>query len=290
MNNDIYYIRYEKSYTKWLDRLLFRYNIVDIGQYRHLIKINKEIINEKVYDKIIKVTKSDKILFSNNVVSNQYNNFFSGKILMKYMIIDIIKNIKKIIGKDFIQEDLYIAFEGEVDYNILYDLSREFKSVNIITDKIKKTKRIESKLEKDDIVYSISNNKRKALKKAKIIINMDYSSNFFEEFNINRNCIIVNLSTQNLSMKNSFHGSIIEGIDVDYINNNEYLSPIEYNKNKLYESYIIYNKYIDVKFKLEQDKCIIKSLLGSSTQLSSQELKNNFTKSGIKLDKNKKKD
>ena len=290
MNNDIYYIRYEKSYTKWLDRLLFRYNIVDIDQYRHLIKINKEIINEKVYDKIIKVIKSDKILFSNNVVSNQYNNFFSGKILMKYMIIDIIKNIQKIIGKDFIQEDLYIAFEGEVDYNILYDLSREFKSVNIITDKIRKTKRIESKLEKDDIVYSISNNKRKALKKAKIIINMDYSSNFFEEFNINRNCIIVNLSTQNLSMKNSFHGSIIEGIDVDYINNNEYLSPIEYNKNKLYESYIIYNKYIDVKFKLEQDKCIIKSLLGSSTQLSSQELKNNFTKSGIKLDKNKKKD
>lgn len=290
MNNDIYYIKYEKGYTKWLDRLLFRYNMVDIDKYRHLIKINKEIINEKVYDKIIKVTKSDKILFSNNVVSNQYNNFFSGKILMKYMIIDIIKNIQKIIGKDFIQEDLYIAFEGEVDYNILCDLSKEFKSINIITDKIRKAKRIESKLERDNIVYSISNNKRKALKKAKIIIDMDYSGNFFEEFNINRNCIIVNLSTQNLSMKNSFHGSIIEGIDVDYINNNEYLSPIEYNKNKLYESYIIYNKYIDVKFKLEQDKCIIKSLLGSSTQLSSQELKNNFTKSGIKLDKNKKKD
>ncbi|MBP3708174.1 MAG: hypothetical protein J6J36_06160 [Clostridia bacterium] len=290
MNNDIYYIKYEKMYAGWLNRVLFRYNIVDIGQCKHLVQINRKVINKKVYEKIIKITKNNKILFSNNVVSNQYNNFFSGKLLMKYMIIDIIKSMQQMIGSNFIQEDLYIAFCKEVDYNILSDLSKEFKSINIITDKIRKIKRIESKLERDNIAYSISNNKKKALKKAKILINMDYSSNFFEEFYINRNCIIINLNPQNLLMKNSFQGSIIERIEIDYINNNEYLDPMEYDKNKLYESYIIYNKYIDTRIIQKQDKCIIKTLLGSSTKLSPKELKNNFIKSSIKLDKNKKKD
>lgn len=290
MNNDIYYIKYEKMYVGWLNRVLFRYNIVDIDQCKHLVHINKKVVNKKVYEKIIRITKNNKILFSNNVVSSQYNNFFSGKILMKYMIIDIIKSIQQMIGSNFIQEDLYIALGGEVDYNILCDLSKEFKSVNIVTDKIRKIKRIESKLERDNIVYSISNNKRKALKKAKIIINMDYSSNFFEEFNINRNCIIINLSSKNLLMKNSFQGSIIEGIEIDYTNNNEYLNSMEYNKNKLYESYIIYSKYIDSRIMQKQDKCIIKTLSGSSTELNPEELKNNFIKSSIKLDKNKKKD
>lgn len=290
MSNDIYYIKYEKKYVRWIDRLIFKYDIVDIDKNRHLMKINKEIINEKVYEKIIKITENDNLLFSNNVVANHYNDCFSGKILMKYMVVDIIQKIQKIVETNFILEDLYIAFEGEVDYSILYDLSREFKSINIVTNKIRKVKRIENKFDRDDIVYSISNNKKKALKKAKIIVNMDYSSDFFEEFNINRNSIIINLSLQNLSMKNSFQGSIIEGVEIDYTNNNEYLNSVEYDKNKLYESYIINNKYTDAKIMQKKDRCIIENLFGSSTMLSPEELKNNFVKSSIKLDKNEKKD
>ena len=93
-------------------------------------------------------------------------------------------------------------------------------------------------------------------------------------------------------MKNSFHGVVIEGIgikyekrDVDTLINKE-----KYDDTTIYESYMCNMDYNSIQSMINEDKCYIKAVFGQEREISDKELKNNYTKSSIKLDKIKKKD
>lgn len=123
-------------------------------------------------------------------------------------------------------------------------------------------------------MIAISNNKRKSLQKAKIIINFDLKQDEISKYQINRNAVIINLSDNIMKMEKSFNGIIINSMQIDDINykiRNYYL--FEYID--LYESYIFeerrFSKALD---KIEKDNIKIKGLLGERGKIQNLEYMN----------------
>lgn len=117
----------------------------------------------------------------------------------------------------------------------------------------------------------LSNNKKKSLQKAKIIINFDMRQDMFSNYQINRNAVIINLSDSIIEMEKSFNGIIINSIEIDDINykiRNYYL--FEYID--LYESNIIEeNKFNKILEKIKEDNIVIKGLLGKRGKIQNME-------------------
>lgn len=117
----------------------------------------------------------------------------------------------------------------------------------------------------------VSNNKKKSLQKAKIIINFDVKNDDFSNYQINRNSIVINLSDNIMKMEKSFNGIIVNSMqigDINYKIRNYYL--FEYID--LYESSIFeersFNKLLN---KIEEDNIIINGLLGERGKIQNME-------------------
>lgn len=111
-------------------------------------------------------------------------------------------------------------------------------------------------------MISVSNNKKRSLQKAKIIINFDLQNEELSNYQINRNAVIINLSHNVITMEKSFNGIIINSMEItnkNYQMRNYYL----FEHIELYESYIFEEKKFDkVLERIEEDCIIIKGLLG----------------------------
>ncbi len=120
-------------------------------------------------------------------------------------------------------------------------------------------------------MIAVSNNKKKSLQKAKIIINFDLKQDEISKYQINRNAVIINLSENIMKMEKSFNGIIINSMqiaDINYKIRNYYL----FEHIDLYESYIFEEKRLErVLDKIEKDNIIIKGLLGERGRIQNME-------------------
>lgn len=120
-------------------------------------------------------------------------------------------------------------------------------------------------------MIAVSNNKKKSLKKAKIIINFDLKQDEISKYQINRNAVIINLSDNIMKMEKSFNGIIINSMqiaDINYKIRNYYL----FEHIDLYESYILEEKGLERALdKIEKDNIIIKGLLGERGRIQNME-------------------
>lgn len=271
---------------KIIDKFLFRISLNKLEDNKFEILINTCYLNKKKLARIKKIINNnniDIIAVSNkiNIEQSDFDKYdikkFNGKFLMKNLIIHILDYIYICKNKKMILDAVYIAINDDKNKDIIMDLATKFKCINIVTDKIKKMKRLDKKLENnEEIIYSISNNTKKSLKTAELIVNFDYDEEFFEKFNLNRNAIIVNLTTKRLKMKNSFHGTIIENIIINYnCEKDSILNLQDFDKNILYESNIINMNYKEFKANYINNKCEITHLTGSNGYILDNELKKN---------------
>ena len=135
-------------------------------------------------------------------------------------------------------------------------------------------------MEKENILISVSNNKRKALKRAKYILNINLNESELQKYTINRNAIIINLEQYIIFNKTSFNGININNIELDIPD--DYIEQFEeigenFNYTVLYESIILNlngekskNK---VKERIKEDNIKIKYLIGNNGKISDVELK-----------------
>lgn len=275
MNNDIYYIDsfFVKSNNLY-DKIFFKYEITDIDKNKKYLNINKKYIDEKVLKKMLKKCKIEdaQFVYSNNIKlsENLKENKYTGKIVLRNMIIPLLEYFEKNLNIDFRFENIFLTVDNDKNKNIIVDLGNRCKSISLVTDNIRKLYRLDSKLNKDDnIIVSVSSNRRKALQRARIVVNFDYDETFFENFNINRNCIIINLSNNVLTLKNSFQGSIIEKLEIDYINKYENFINIDnFDKTILYETFIYDENYDSAKEIMMFDNCRIKKVLGMRNEIN----------------------
>ena len=160
---------------------------------------------------IAKKIKEDEqfidLLYSNNIkictpkwIFKQYTD---------HIICKLMESIKK--------EETELSFcVNEVDSQIekyIYKYAKEFKRINIITNHIGKFKKIEEKIYNDEgILINITNNRKKSLSKAKLIINVDFPKELLNEFIIYDKSVIINWDEPLKIRKKRFEGKIIEEI------------------------------------------------------------------------------
>lgn len=307
------YIKEKNKSLKFLDRL----KSIEITNYNnnYIISIYKKLNKEnnknmsKIIKRIIKLLKTyqiDTIVFSNevtkefkeefskNLIINKFNiTTLNGKRIMKYMDLEILNYIFEKQNIEKKNEEIYILIQQNKNYNINYksflnELKEYikkyiyiFKIVNLISNDIRELKNIQDEImEKENILISVSNNKRKALKRAKYILNINLNESELQKYTINRNAIIINLEQYIIFNKISFNGININNIELDIPD--DYIEQFEeigenFNYTVLYESIILNlngekskNK---VKERIKEDNIKIKYLIGNNGKISDVELK-----------------
>ncbi len=249
MENKILFIEQNKkmlnSKAKIIDKIFFRYEI-DINEKYVKLNINKQVINVKLYKKINKIVKKynlGKIIVDRNIELEkgiETLQYQSKKIIFKMLLIDVLQEIMNQNGDIFENQSLYLIMEKEQNKSLIFELASKFKYIEIVSKNIARLRRFYNRMEKnEDVLLTISNNKNKALKRAKYIINFDCDSEYLKDFSINRKAIIINLSNNELNLKNSFNGTIIENINIDFEEINDFNIDFEkYDKNIIGEIYV----------------------------------------------------
>lgn len=178
-------------------------------------KINKFIDREKNMNIIYSEEIADDLKWKKGLTN------FDGKMLMKRMVFQILDYIYSANGSNKALDDIYI-FVNKYSKENLYIIDRlvyVFKNVNIITANISKFKILERKYEKNNILITVLNNKRKSAKMAETIVNIDFDNDDFKKYVINNNAIVININKEKICFFNNFNGIIINDFNIE-INQN----------------------------------------------------------------------
>ena len=286
-----------KKNTEFMDKLLNK-------------KSNNSNKNKSNISKVNYKKNLDCIIDEHNIAKHfikQRNVFFiNGNGLFKYIIYEILVYIINIQNRKAELEDVFIVANNidEIILDNIIFLSTKFKNINIVSKNIEKYRYIE------DIVYNntgnnviLLNNKRKSLKRAKFIVNVDNSINELNEYLIYRKAIIINLNdeinnkdksiiqdtkehvNQDTTKKRTivtltgFEGIFVNSYEID-VNNRikeffkKYGLIYETSITILYESFL--NKkenFSNMRSKIEDAGIIIKKLYGNNGIIDENEYK-----------------
>ena len=158
----------------------------------------------------------------------------------------------------------------QINKEIMIDIAKSIKRLNIVTNHIEKFKKIQEYLYNEfGIMLNISNNKKKSLLKSKIILNIDFPEELINKYNIHDNSIIININEKIELKRKRFNG----------ININDYRIEIPYEyklkgfRNEIiYESLIYSKNYKIIKDKIKKDKIVINKLIGNKGIIAEQEI------------------
>ena len=240
------------------------YFIPDIEKESVYKKLQKKLEKEKIQTQKIQIILSKKL--------KQYKEY-----LKQYKIVDgkqsFIKLVEEILLKVLEEnplqmQDIYILTNKYCEQSvfIIKKLSQKVKTMNIITKEIEKYKTLEETLGEKGIAICIANNKKKSLKRAKIIINLDFSKEELSKYAIFRNALIINIAGDKLTNLKGFEGIIVQDIEV-YFKENEVL-----NQNGLFENFRQLEIYESISNSNEKIK--ISKLYGNNGQINEKELRN----------------
>lgn len=293
------YIKEEKLIGKLFRKIevrSFNDNYIIAVDNKNDIKTKKKLI------KAIKKLKIEAIVFSKSLEgefevqirdilnSNDNNNIgikiINGKKLMEYMQYEILEYIIKKRKEDIKLEDVYIVFKKDIklDLNFLKKFIENFRMTNIVTNEVDRLKNVQDNLlENDNILISVSNNKRKALKRAKYILNVNLDKAELEKYRINRNATIINIK-ENVRYDNvSFDGININNFNIEL--SDEYVERFEvlnekFENTKLYESVLINENYTNKNIekiydRINNDEIKVKELIGNNGIIEDKELEKN---------------
>ena len=265
---------------------IFRWlNIIKLQEDKIILPIkSEEFLDEKKSQKLaIKTSKIlEKTLCNKIVVSKQikkqeqYINYLysknidivDGKWLFEVLSCDCLDYILKKQNLKKQETSIAIMVNELTEYRlqIIKTLVADYKKVTIVTNHMDKFRKIEKQiLEELGITLIITNNKKKSLTKTKIILNLDFTEELVNKYNLLEDSTIVNIHFNVKISKKRFNGVSINDYEIDYLNNEEfdYEKQSKFNKKDIYESYI-YKKqpWDDARKQIKRDNVKIKYLLG----------------------------
>ena len=240
------------------------YYIPNINRKKVYIKVNRKIEKEKTQTQKVQIVLSNKM--------KKYKEYFK-----QYKIVDgkktLIKGIdeilEKVLEENVIEmQDVYFLTNtySKQSIDLINNLIHRVKTMNIITKEIQKYKTLEEIMQEKGIAICVANNKKKSLKKVKIIINQDFSKEEMMQYTIFRNALIINLTQEKLTNLKGFEGIIVQDVE-PYYEKPELLKEYKLLENfrqlELYESMEIAN-----------EKIKISKLYGNNGQINEKELRN----------------
>ena len=215
-------------------------------------------LEDKSIDRLIKLLKKDNIdyIIAEKGIDINYKKL-NGSFALKYMIPEVVKYCFRLINPK--TEEVYICTNNFTNENIqiIKDLSSYVKVVNIISSNSRYLA-LEKELEGRGIYITVNNNKRTSLKRANVIVNLDFKD--LKNYSISRNIIIVDVSNK-FNIDKGFDGIYIKGVKIGTKKIMRVFGEYEnFEKNQLIEAEMVkiekYNmvrEYIGInKFEIEQ--------------------------------------
>ena len=215
-------------------------------------------LEDKSIDRLIKLLKKDNIdyIIAEKGIDINYKKL-NGSFALKYMIPEVVKYCFRLINPK--TEEVYICTNNFTNENIqiIKDLSSYVKVVNIISSNSRYLA-LEKELERSGIYITVNNNKRTSLKRANVIVNLDFKD--LKNYSISRNIIIVDVSNK-FNIDKGFDGIYIKGVKIVTNKIMRVFGEYEnFEKNQLIEAEMVkiekYNmvrEYIRInKFEIEQ--------------------------------------
>lgn len=246
-------------------------------------KLNIPFVKKLITKLLIKSTKNvvlSKYLESIPDLKNNLNkadiHIYDGKILANYLLHDFVEYISKIREEEVHSQEINLLINTITaidEQNIIY-LANHCKRINIVTSNIRAFRKIEKYLEENfGVSITVTNNKRKSLIKAKIIVNFDFCEEIINSFQINPNAIIFSFNNNANIKSKLFNGINIYDYQITY---NQIFQDIMYkkfDKKILYESTIITNNYNGILEKIRTDNVKIVNLVGKNGIINIEEYK-----------------
>lgn len=214
-----------------------------------------------------------------NIFQKQVH-IIDGKGIMPYLLKEIIEYILKIQQKPMELEDLYLCMKqnSKIYLDNIYYLTHYFKTINIITPNITTFQKIADDIEeKENIVITVSNNKKKSLKKARLIVNFDFEEKEIKKYTIFRRAILIILNHSNPYESVGFDGIQVRHIGVDMSKDlkdffNKYHLLETCSLTSLCESLInTKQEFLQVKHQLEKEKVEVIKLYGTKGEIGKKQ-------------------
>lgn len=202
------------------------YNIIRTLIYKwHEInnKVSQDKYNKNVFyinnfsqdskEKIVELLSKNEIDYV--IVEDKKNVGYpqvDSNLIIKYMLpelIDYCYNKAELTNKEIY---LLVNDYNEENISIVTELANKVKVLNIVTEN-KMYHNLEKTLEENDIYITVSNNKRKSLKKAELCINIDFKT--VGNYTINSNMILIDTKQEGIKLPKFFNGIIIRGININ---------------------------------------------------------------------------
>lgn len=206
-------------------------------------------------------------------------NFLEENSIMPYLIQEILSYVLEANKARAELEDLYICIKQQSPFYIenIYYLSNYLKTINIITPNIKNFQKVANKLEESGMLITVTNNKEKSLKRAKLIVNIDFTEEELETYIIYRNAIIISMKQEKAYKNVGFDGLQIKQIEIDA--SKEIKNTFKkYNLLENYSLSVLYNSVLsgikgfeNAKLKIEKDEVKIVKLYGNNGEISKNE-------------------
>ena len=173
-------------------------------------------INKKIIQKIVKylhinscnnVILSKNLKLENDLTNTLYANninIINGRKLHKQLLEEIIDKIciKNAVNPIDSQISIMVNYLDTEISNLIERLSKKFKSLNIVSKNI---------CDEYGILITITNNKKKSLKKSDIVLNIDFTEELINKYLINDKAILINFCEIN---KIKFSGKIINNYNI----------------------------------------------------------------------------
>jgi len=204
IGNDVMFLL--PNYKKY-NKILLKIFSWQINMYAKRFNINQLIIEKDLQ-------------FPNECFRTTFKS--NGKLIMRKKMMQIFEYIFSINKENINLENVYVLVNEYTKQNIyaISKLVETFKTVNIVTENLRRFRMLENSLFSKGILITVSNNKRKSLKNAKYIINIDFDKIRILMYNIKSNSIIINLADEDIKLKNNFNGVLVNNLELE-VNSNK---------------------------------------------------------------------
>ena len=216
----------ELDKSKLFGQIMIKEDKILIKKKVNKMNLPKKIKLIKKINKVLKVNNSNKVIISKELKKEEefinllYSNgidIIQGKYLFKAIIEEFLENIciKNNLKKQDVSIGITVNDVNEWVVNLIEKLSTKFKMINVVTKKANYFKNIQKRLyDENGIIITITNNKKKALSKADIVLNIDFPEEIINKYNIKDDGIIINLEEKVKIKKKRFNGKIINDYEI----------------------------------------------------------------------------
>ena len=280
-------------YIRQSENIKFLHKVFNIFKVEKLddktiinLPINKKSKNkkiEKVIQKLsqyfnnnnIKIVVLEQTLMENanikNIIYSNNINILDGTRLDKFLVYNLVQKIYQYKKTNIQAGEITLLINENDDINVetIIMLAKEIKRLNIITNDIKKFRKIVDYLyEELGILIKLSNNVKTNLRSSDIIVNIDFPEEIVNKLEIPNNAVVLNMP-KNINIKSKkFSGINIKAWEIEVPD--KYILE-RFNTSIMYEASLYTKPVMKVFEQIQNDDIKIKKLIGVNGVINAKE-------------------